>query len=115
MSALLHALMAMSPTQFPQPSASAEEEADPLPVKSYLCHCKQPKKRKESTLKVSEANIEKHVYGRMRKNKLPNLEDFDPRPVEYQGTANDNMKQLFDKVRCKGLRVSLLDPSTRVW
>ena len=99
MSALLHALVAMSPTQFPQPSASAEEEAeDPLPVTSYLCQWKQPKKRKESTLKVSEANIEKHVYGRVRKIKLANLEDFDPRPVEYQGTANDNMKQLLDKV-----------------
>ena len=69
-SALVHALMAMSPTQFPQPSASAEEEAeDPLPVTSYLCQWKQPKKRKESTLKVSEANIEKHVYGRVRKIK----------------------------------------------
>ena len=39
------------------------------------------------------------------------MEDFDPRPVEFRGTANSNVKELLDKLAGKGLSISLsLDP-----
>ena len=117
-SALLHALVAMAPTQFPEASTSnvdPDEEEDVLPVTSYPCQWKPPRKRKESNLKMSEANFEKPVYGKNKKVTLCSLETFDPRPTECCGTAKAELSKFLAKVHGKGVGVSLLfDPSTRI-
>ena len=89
-SALLHALVAVTPTQFPDHSSGVDdpEATEVLPVTSYACQWKPPRKRKESNLKISEARFEKHVYGKLKKKGLSSMEEFDPRPPEYRGTAN---------------------------
>ena len=119
MSALLHALVAMGPpiTPFVSPGmVGASDEDDRLPITSYACQWKTPRKRKENTMKVSECKFEKYVYGHTKKRKLDSMEDFDPRPSQYRGTAPSQLSSLLDKVRGKGLCVSLLlDPSTCHW
>ena len=105
----------ISPFHSPGPDGACEEE-EALPVTSYICQWKRPRKRKESTMKMCEATFEKHIYGRTKKRKFSALEDFDPRPPRYQGTARSLMPNLLNKVRGKGLCISLLlDPSTRHW
>ena len=117
-SALLHALTAISPAEFvnnPQ-NVYEEEPVDALPVTSFPCQWKPPRKRKESTLKMSEARFEKHTYGKARKLTLSSLEDFDPRPLEYRETANNELKSFLDEVQGLGLGVSyLFDPKTCYW
>ena len=68
-SALLHALSAMTPVPFPVASSSVadDEDADSVPVTSLPCQWKPPRKRKESNLKMSDATFEKHVYGQTKK------------------------------------------------
>ena len=110
--------MAVTPTRFPDHSSGGEdpEATEVLPVTSYACQWKPPRKRKESNLKISEARFEKHVYGKLKKRGLSSLEEFDPRPPEYRGTANSELSTFLGKVRGRGLGVSLLfDSSTRVW
>ena len=121
-SALLHALVALTPIQFTAPSSSdplvdAEESTDSLPITSYPCVWKAPKKRKQSNLKMADADFEKHVYGRTASaKKRRRLEDFDPRPLKYRGKANDQLTSFLEHVRGKGLGISLLkDESTRYW
>ena len=93
--------------------ASIEET---LPVTSYPCQWKPPRKRKESDWKISDVHVEKHMYGKQRKVELLPLEEFDPRPSKYQGTASAQLTEFLGKVRGKGLGVSLLfDPSTQYW
>lgn len=116
MSALLHALVAMSPTQFPASSSEEGASGEELPVTSYPCQWKPPRKRKESNLKMSDIRIQKHVYGKERKVEYLPLEDFDPRPRKFRGSSNEQLKALLGKVRGKGLGVSLLfDSSTQYW
>ena len=114
-SGLLHALVAMCPKQISLTTdPSAPEE--PLPVTSYACQWKQPKKRKESSLPVSDITFTKHVYGRQVKHTLKPLKDFDPRPVEYQGTAPQQLEKFLKNVLGKGLGISLLlDKDVQVW
>ena len=65
---------------------------------------------------MSEAMFEKHKYGKIRKRTPKLLEDFDPRPVKYRGTANDRLPGLLDELRGQDLCVSLLlDPRYRHW
>lgn len=105
----------MSPTQL-TPSASRSAVVEDLPVTSYPCQWKPPRKRKQSNLKISDANVEKHTYGKQRKVDLLSLEEFDPRPNKYHGTAPSQLTEFLGKVRGKGLGVSLLfDPSTQYW
>ena len=93
-----------------------QEATEILPVTSYPWQWKPPRKRKESNIKISEAKFEKHVYGTLKKRDLLSLEEFDPRPPEYRGTANAELGTFLDKVRGRGLGVSMLfDSSTRVW
>ena len=118
-SALLHSLVALSPPvspfRSPGPAGVCDDE-EALPITSYVCEWKRPRKRKESTMKISEATFEKHVYGRTKTRKFSALEDFDPRPLRYWGTATSLVPDLLEKVRGKGLCISLLlDPSTRHW
>ena len=109
-STLLHALVAITPTWFPDPSSVGEdqEETEIFPVTSYACQWKPPRKRKESYTKISEAKFEKHVYGTLKKRELLNLEEVDSRPPEYRGTANAELGTFLDKVRGRVLCVSML-------
>ena len=107
MSAVLHALSAMNPAPFPSTS-STTDDADEEPVTSLACTWKQPRKRKESNMKISEVVFEKHVHGKTKKHKYEKLEDFDPRPTKYHNTANNNLPALLDSIRGQGLCVSLL-------
>ena len=112
-SALLHALAALCPTSFPTLADStntsstssdpvSNDEDEVVPVTSVLCQWKPPKKRKVSTMKLCDVEFEKHVYRRTKKS-MKKLEDFDPRPEKYRGTAKDNLPALLDSVRGKGL------------
>lgn len=93
-----------------------DEEEEPLPITSFACQWKPPRKRKESNLQITEASFQKHVYGRERKHQLLSLADFDPRPIEFRGTTNERLKDFLGKVRGKGLGISLLfDSECRCW
>ena len=65
---------------------------------------------------MSEAVFQKHTYGKESKRTYDSLEDFDPRPLEYRGTASTNLLQLLNDVRRQGLCLSVLfDPANRCW
>ena len=75
-----------------------------------------PRKRKDSTLEVSQATFEEHVYGKPKKRHLKPLEEFDPRPDHLRGTANERLPELLEAVQGKGLGISLsLDEKCRSW
>lgn len=118
-SALLHALVSLCIEYFTASSTSQADTIDEepnLPVTSYLCQWKAPQKRKESAQKTSESTFEKHIYGRLRKYERKPLEDFDPRPQEYIGKIKERLPALLDRVRGKGLGISLLfDTSICYW
>ena len=97
----------MNPTPFPSTSSTADD-ADEEPVTSLACTWNQPRKRKESNMKISEVTFEKHVHGKTKKHKYEKLEDFDPRPTKYHNTANNNLPALLDSIKGQGLCVSLL-------
>ena len=119
MSALLHALVAMTQTEFQLcpdlPTSSIDNEDEVLPATSYACQWKPPKKCKESTMKMAEAVFQKHQYDK-KKRVMERIEQFDPRPVQYRGKANDRLPALLDEVHRQGLCVSLLlDPQSCYW
>ena len=102
----LDALVALCPGKFTnQTSSSNSNTADEdnsntsLPLTSYPCQWKPPRKRKESNLMMVEANFEKHVYGKPRKNELLPLETFNPRPTELRGKSNQLLKEFIGKVK----------------
>ena len=107
----------MTPTAFqlkPSGMPSVELEEESLPVTSYSCQWKPPKKRKQSNLPIAEAKFEKHVYGKAKKQVVKPVETFDPRPVEYRGTATQSLPDFLNKIRGEQLCISLLlDPSFR--
>ena len=114
-SASLHGLVAMSPTeQFLQ--TCADDTEDDLPCTSYPCQWKKPRSRKETNLKISDAKIEKHKYTKAKQTHFQPLETFDPWPPKYKGTAIIQMKNYLKKVQGKGLGISVLfDPNTQYW
>ena len=61
------------------PTSSIDDEDKVLPVTSYACQWKPPRKRKESTMKMAEAVFQKHQYDK-RKWVIEPVEHFDPRP-----------------------------------
>ena len=61
-SALLQALVAMTPTRFLLQSTETEEYEEALPVTSYACQWKAPRKRKESNLPTSEGCQKKSMF-----------------------------------------------------
>ena len=119
-SAVLHALVAMTtsgsqlrlqPTCTTASTVQSDDEEEVMPVTSYLCQWKVPKKRKDSSLPMSAAIFQKHDFQKQKKRSISLTEDFDPRPVEYRGNANSLLPALLDSVRGESLRVSLLfDP-----
>jgi len=111
-SAVLHALSAMKQMFCFQPSDSVDSADDndepPLPCTSQPCIWKEPKARKTSNLRVSDAVFQKHDYSKPNKRKIQQLEDYDPRPLEFRGTASLKLPELLHEVKGKGLGVSLL-------
>lgn len=111
-SALLHALVSLTTPRFQvQPAdlpgvSYSDEEA--IPITSLACQWKPPKKRKESTMTMPEAPFAKHMYGRERKRTVHSVEDFDPRPVEFRGTAHNHLPGLLEKICGEHLCISLL-------
>lgn len=100
----------------PQVDQQHSGDEDALPVTSYVCQWNVPRRRKESTMPFSEAKFPKHTYGRQNKRTMKPLENFDPRPQEYRGTAVSHLPELLGKVRGKGLSISLsLDPQMKFW
>ncbi len=92
------------------------DEDDTVPVTSRPCQWKQPRKMKESSMRMGEAQFQKHVYGREKKRRLRQMEDFDPRPIEFRGTARDRLPQPLEKLRGEQLCISLLfDEHFRHW
>ena len=73
-SAVLHALTALSPASFQlrpnNPSVNDSDDEDSTPVTSLPCQWKRPKIRKESTLPISEATFEKHDYANLLRRRL---------------------------------------------
>ena len=61
---LLHALVSLIPVQLQTTPSTTDDMETPLPITSYTCKWKVPWKRKESNMKMSEVQFEKHVYGR---------------------------------------------------
>ena len=114
-SALLHALASLTTShqQHVGDSLTLSDDEETLPITSYLCQWKAPRKRMESNLPISEAVFQKHVYGRQRKYELKPIGDFDPRPVELRGKSTEHLET---KVRGQGLGVSLIsDKDCRCW
>ena len=113
MPALLHALVSLTAPQFllaPTNSVDCPDE-EAVPIISLPCQWKLPKKRKESTMPMSVAIFTKHAYDKTKKRKLEPLEDFDPRPMEFRGTAANHLPDLLQKLSGENLCVSLLfDP-----
>ena len=84
-SGLLHALVSLTPAQLLATPSITDDMESPLPITLYTCKWNVPRKRKESNMKMSEVQFEKHVYGRKCKKNLELLEDFDPRPLDCKG------------------------------
>ena len=67
-------------------------------------------------MKMAEASFSKHVYGRERKRTFKSLEEFDPRPAKFRGTANERLPDLLTNLRGENLCISLLfDEHYRHW
>ena len=70
---------------------------------------------RESVLKFAYTNFEKHAYGQLKKYTWVPIKDFDPRPIEYWGSAPKQTETFLKAVKGKGLGVSmLLDDDAKV-
>ena len=108
--------MSISQEPLAATTSEVEEEEASLPITSYACQWKAPRRRKESDARISDVTFEKHVYGRERKHHLIPIKDFDPRPPEFRGTLSARLPDFLQKVRGKALGISVLaDPTSQVW
>ena len=86
-SAVLQALTSINSVPFnltnPNVHPTSDLDATEVPVTSLPWKWKAPKKRKQSTMRMSEAVFEKHDYNKPMKRKIKPLEDFDPRPRTF--------------------------------
>ena len=57
---------------------------------------------------MSEAVFQKHDYNKPVKRSIKPVEEFDPRPPEFRGTASSRLPDLLQKVKGEQLCVSLL-------
>ena len=106
---MLHALVLLTSPQFqlrPNESITTDHLDDETPITSLTCRWKAPKKRKEGTLLIAQVKFEKHVYGKPITRQYDLLENFDPRPTQYRGTAKGHLQALLDKVCGKNLCIS---------
>jgi len=67
---------------------------DDTPVTSLPCQWKPPKKRKENTLPHGIGTIWEIYLWEKKKWRLALLDDFDPWPMKYLGTATNNLPTL---------------------
>ena len=114
-SALLHALVALKPAEHSHPLLDDDSDEEMVPVASLPCQWKQPKGHKSNAMEMSTAQFEKHVYGKIKKQKIYTIDNFDPRPEEFRNQSSSKLPRLLDALAGKGHCVSLLlDPSTHV-
>ena len=65
---------------------------------------------------MSQVKFEKHTYGNERQQNIQPMEMFDPRPMEFRGTATASLKQFIKTTKGKCSCVPLLfDESTQIW
>ena len=111
-SAVLHAVCGMKQTfdlTPPNPTELDDDNDEPsLPCTSQPCVWKEPRSRKESNLRVSDAVFEKHDYSKPVKRKIHQLNDYDPRPSQFKGAACGELPELLKKIKGNNLGVSLL-------
>ena len=113
------ALSGLKPTSFSlrpnlPPASNANDDAIDTPCTSLPCQWKPPKKRKDSTLRLSEASFVKHDYAKPSKRKVRCVEDYDPRPPEFRGSTVQRLPALLQRLKGQQLCVSLLfDPECR--
>lgn len=106
---LVWCLVSMTPGGFLSPYTPLQQ----VMMTKMCCRWIIPKKRKEYVTPMGEAVFPKCDYGRWQKY---TLKDFDPRPPEYRGTANNHLPTLLEKLRGKDLLISLtLDSKTQSW
>ena len=119
MSAVLHALASIHPSSFNlklNVHLAGDTDVVQVPVTSLPCQWKPPRKRKQSTMPISEAVFQKHDYSKPVKRSIKSVEDFDPRPAEFRGLASSRLPDLLEKVKGEQLCVSLLlDSRFRHW
>jgi len=101
-------------------TASADDHIasiiQPVPITSLECQWSKPRHRKDSKVEVSNVAFKKHIYGRQRKHELEPINDFDPRPDEYKGTASQKLQDFLEAMRGNDLGVSVLfDEKLRIW
>ena len=90
-----------------RPTSSVSNLDEDLPVTSYPCQWRAPKKRKQSTFRFADS-----VYGKVKKRRLKPLEDFDPRPDRFKGIAKNSLPALLNDLCGEELCISLLLDST---
>ena len=113
-SALLHALAALSSTSFQLqpnlPSTSSTEteatETEPTPVTSLPCQWKAPKAKKDSILQIASTSFEQHEYRKPVMRKIKLLEDFDPRPPQFRGQIQSRMPAFLESVKGEQMSIS---------
>ena len=115
-SAVLHALANLNPPSFrlkPNVDVTIGEEEEEMPCTSVPRQWGIPsKKRKDSSIEISNVVFEKHDYSKPVKKRVKLIEDFDPRPPECIGTVQSQLPELLDKIKEEKLCISLLlDPS----
>ena len=69
------------------PSISESQNKDvAVPITSYVCQCKFPKRRKESNITMFAAVLEKHDYRKKQQQKASLIKGFDPWPVKCEAS-----------------------------
>ena len=105
MSAVLHALSSLAPAIFtvhtttPVCSSYDNQKAEAIPITSFPCQWNLPREMKHTILPLTEATFKKHDYAKQTKHKIKLLEDFDPRPPEYRGSAMTRLLDLLNAIR----------------
>lgn len=65
---------------------------------------------------MMESMFQKHDYSKPVKKQIKPLDEFDPRPTEFRGTASDRLPNLLKSLKGQQLSISLLlDPECRHW
>ena len=100
---LLHALVALKPAEHSHPLLDDDSDEEKVPVTSLPCQWKQPKGHKSNAMEMSTAQFEKHVYGKIKKQKIYTIDNFDPRPEEFRNQSSSKLPRLLDALAGKGL------------
>ena len=103
-SALLHALVALTPND----DVCEDSDDEHTPITSLPCQWKPPRKRKHNAKQMSQAHFDKLEYGKAKKYSMQCLEEYDPRPEELRNSSAERLPQLLSDIRGEGLCVSLL-------